>query len=145
MATIGLDKLFYAPITEDENEVTLEQSSETETKDFKVTYDENIDAGRATVTITGEGNYSGTIERTFEIKAKKVNVVWTNTSLVFNRTYQKPTATAESGVSGEQIKLEVSGEQMHIKYITDNNNTSSQKVNSNNPLEGLGIDINIID
>ena len=44
----------------------------------------------------------------------------------------------------EKIVYEVSGQQMHIKYITDNNNTSSPKTN-NNPLEGLGIDINIID
>ena len=44
----------------------------------------------------------------------------------------------------EKIVYEISGEQMHIKYITDNNNTSSPKTN-NNPLEGLGIDINIID
>ena len=44
----------------------------------------------------------------------------------------------------EKIVYEVSGEQMHIKYITDNNTTTSQKTN-NNPLEGLGIDINIID
>lgn len=39
-------------------------------KDFKVTYTNNTNAGEATVTIEGIGNYEGTITKTFEIKKK---------------------------------------------------------------------------
>ena len=37
--------------------------------DYTVSYANNVNAGTATVTVTGKGNYSGTVTKTFEIKA----------------------------------------------------------------------------
>ncbi|MDO4356922.1 MAG: hypothetical protein Q4E13_10480, partial [Clostridia bacterium] len=42
-----------------------------EGEDYVVTYEDNRNAGTATVTITGIGNYSGTLTVTFAIKEKK--------------------------------------------------------------------------
>lgn len=48
------------------------------TKDYTVVYDNNIAAGTATITVTGTGNYTGTVTKTFEI----VNSVYYTTGLV---------------------------------------------------------------
>lgn len=48
-----------------ENETAL-----TENADYTLTYENNKNAGTATVKITGMGNYSGTAERTFHISPK---------------------------------------------------------------------------
>ncbi len=37
--------------------------------DYEVTYDKNINAGTAKLTITGKGRYSGTVKKTFKIQA----------------------------------------------------------------------------
>ena len=39
--------------------------------DYTVSYDNNINAGTAKVTVTGKGNYKGTVTRTFTITIKK--------------------------------------------------------------------------
>ena len=46
-------------------EVTIEGL--TEKQDFEVSYSSNLNVGTATVTITGKGNYTGKIEKTFSI------------------------------------------------------------------------------
>ena len=38
--------------------------------DYTVTYGSNVNVGIATITITGKGNYTGTLKRTFEINPK---------------------------------------------------------------------------
>ncbi|WP_415929272.1 hypothetical protein [Zhenpiania hominis] len=40
--------------------------------DYKVTYKNNKNVGKATLTITGQGNYTGTITKTFIVKPRKV-------------------------------------------------------------------------
>lgn len=47
----------------------------TKDKDYKVTYTNNVNAGTAKVTVTGIGNFSGTITKTFTIKPVIVNPV----------------------------------------------------------------------
>ena len=49
--------------------VTLDGKTLT-ASNYTVTYSDNIKAGTATVTITGKGNYQGTLSRTFTIKEK---------------------------------------------------------------------------
>ena len=50
--------------------------------DYTVTYEDNVNVGTASVTITGKGNYTGTITKTFKINPKKVNP----TSIKLNAT-----------------------------------------------------------
>ena len=48
--------------------VTLNGATLTENTDYTVSYANNVNVGTATVTITGIGNYTDSIERTFTIK-----------------------------------------------------------------------------
>ena len=51
--------------------VTLDGKKLAANTDYKVTYQKNKNIGTATVTITGAGNYTGTVTKTFTIRAKK--------------------------------------------------------------------------
>ena len=51
--------------------VTLNGKKLAANTDYKVTYQKNKNIGTATVTITGAGNYTGTVTKTFTISAKK--------------------------------------------------------------------------
>ena len=48
------------------------------------------------------------------VTAKEIAVVWSNTSLTYNGESQAPTATAETGVAGENVTLEVSGAAVEV-------------------------------
>jgi hypothetical protein len=50
--------------------VTLDGTTLTENTDYVLTYAHNIDVGTATVTVTGAGNYTGTVAQTFEIATR---------------------------------------------------------------------------
>ncbi len=92
--------------------VTL-KDGDTELKvgtDYTITYASNTDAGTASVTVTGAGNYSGTLNKTFSILPLEVAVTWTNTDLTYTGKALAPTAEA-AGVDGETLNLTVSGEQ----------------------------------
>ncbi|SNS75574.1 The GLUG motif-containing protein, partial [Belliella buryatensis] len=54
-------------VTVKDGEVILEEGV-----DYEVTYTDNTDAGTATVTVTGIGNYAGTLTSTFEIESKSL-------------------------------------------------------------------------
>ena len=72
--------------------VYLEKNSAVlaENKDFKVTYKNNINAGTATVIITGIGKYTGKVEREFIIKkaAQELNIPINILQLVVGETIQ---------------------------------------------------------
>lgn len=68
--------------------------------DYTVEYSNNTNAGKATATITGKGNYKGTVSKDFTISAKPLtdNMVTLNkTSSEFNGENQKPTVTVKDG------------------------------------------------
>jgi len=50
----------------------------------------------------------------FTIEVKEIAVVWTNKTLTYNGLAQAPTAEAKTGVTGETIVLEVSGNQTNV-------------------------------
>lgn len=54
--------------------VTLHTKVLTEKSDYTVTYQNNVNAGTATVTVTGEGIYSGSASALFTIHPRKVDV-----------------------------------------------------------------------
>ena len=58
--------------------------------DIKVKYRNNLNAGTAAVIITGIGDYTGTITKTFKInKAKNPMLTWRDTEAVFSKTLKK--------------------------------------------------------
>ena len=53
--------------------VTLDGKELVEGEDYSVAYTNNKNVGVATVTVTGEGQYAGTVEKTFSIVAKELD------------------------------------------------------------------------
>ena len=66
----------------------------TEGTDYDVAYADNINAGTASVVITGRGNYEGTVTKTFTIK-KASNTI---TATSFTKTYSTVAQTFSLGV-----------------------------------------------
>ena len=65
--------------------------------DFTVSYSDNIDVGTATVTITGQGNYTGSMTRTFTITNARIPAVITAKSVTLNQSTKKTSVfTAET-------------------------------------------------
>ena len=67
---------------------------------YDVSYSNHVNAGTATVTITGKGNYQGSVSTTFEILPKPVSsemMAFTPASFVYNGVVQKPAVTVNDG------------------------------------------------
>ena len=67
--------------------------------DYKITYTNNINAGTASVTITGKGNYSGKIVKKFtinQINLSKAKITLSKTKYSYNGSYLKPSVTVKN-------------------------------------------------
>ncbi len=62
--------------------LTHEGNKLVQNKDYTVTYSNNVKSGTATITITGMGNYTGTITKSFTIKAAAVSKPQNNTTSI---------------------------------------------------------------
>ena len=95
--------------------VTVKYGSTTLTlnTDYTVTYTNNINAGTATVTVTGKGTYSGTKTATFTISGKSISSA--TVSSISNQAYTgsaiKPSVTVKDGT-----KLLTSGTDYTVSY-----------------------------
>ena len=72
--------------------------------DYTVTYTNNKNAGTATVTVTGKGNYSGTKKATFTIARvdlSKATIKLTGTKYTYNGKDKKPGVTATIKLSSK--------------------------------------------
>ena len=88
-ATVTLEKTSYAyDGTEKQPSVVVKDDSTTliNGTDYTVSYSNNVNVGTATVTITGKGNYSGTISKTFTISAKQRSFLWNQDNWNFNNS-----------------------------------------------------------
>ena len=75
--TLGTDTVIYSgeAQTPAVSSVVLDNMTLTENTDYTVSYENNVDAGTATVIITGAGeNYNGSVTKTFTITKKPVTV-----------------------------------------------------------------------
>lgn len=68
---------------------------------FTTAYSNNVDASNtATVTVTGSGNFTGAVDKTFVITPKSVTsdmIKFDKENFVYDGTNQKPTVTAKDG------------------------------------------------
>ncbi len=76
----------------------------TKDTDYKVAYSDNINIGTATVTIEGQGNYTGTLEETFTIAAINIStsgytITLSGDSFVYDGTEKTPNVTVSNGSS----------------------------------------------
>lgn len=82
------------------SEVILTPSTATVAGDYTVAYSDNKNAGTATITVTGKGNYDFTQTKTFSIAKKAMTndmVTLTPTAFTYNGNIQKPTVTVSDG------------------------------------------------
>lgn len=95
--TIDVDDCTYTGLAQEpEVKVTFDGNVMTKDTDYTVSYDDNTDAGEATVTITGEGNLIGSSTKTFKIAPIKLtaeNVSVENAT--FNGMEQEPYVTVK--------------------------------------------------
>lgn len=98
-AIVKLDAESYSyDGTAKEPSVTVKDGDKTlvEGTDYKVVYKDNIKAGTAKVTITGIGNYSGTVEKNFSINKANIDsaaVTLSNTQYTYDGTAKTPEVT----------------------------------------------------
>ena len=91
--------------------------------DYTVSYEGNINAGEATVTISGTGNYTGTATKTFTIAPKAINVKSITVDpipdqqLEEGKSSYKPTVTVKDG--GVTLTCE---QDYKLAYEYENNN-----------------------
>ena len=92
-----------------------------EDKDYTVTYSNNTNAGTATATVTGKGNYTGSVSKNFTIN--KASRYVTFTPYQFTRTFGDPDFTIVPTTSGGGI-LSYSSNDISIATV----NSSTGKV-----------------
>ncbi|MBR4554652.1 MAG: hypothetical protein IKO27_03565 [Ruminococcus sp.] len=87
--------------------------------DYTVSYSNNTFAGTATIAVTGKGNYSGTVKRTFTVKPLSLTSGYASVSIPYSSyTYSGKAQTPEvtlKFVSGD-TKLTIPGAQYSVSY-----------------------------
>lgn len=78
--------------------------------DYKITYTGNRNAGTAVITITGIGNYTGKITRTFVINPRPVILEWHPDAFVYNGKEHAVLATISNLVNGDIVRVESTGD-----------------------------------
>ena len=85
--------------------------------DFTVGYKDNTEPGTATLTVTGKGNYSGSVSKAFKITARAINDV--------------DVTVPDTVFTGEQVKPDVVVSYGNYQFISDSDYTLSFKDNIN--------------
>ena len=90
MVTLGETEVTYNGQAQ---EPTVTADGLTEGTDYTVAYSNNVNVGTATVTVTGKGNYTGTIEKTFQIKPATLTVTPPTAALSYGQKLSDSTLT----------------------------------------------------
>ena len=86
---------------------TVEYSTKNSTKNFK-------DVGTIEVTITGKGNYSGTVTRTYKITPKEYTVTTGNATKTYSGTALTAGGKVSGIVKGETVEFTITGSQTSV-------------------------------
>ena len=100
-----------------------------EDTDYTLSYTAAVNAGTVTVTITGIGNYEGTVNTSYEITPRKVIMTSADDTKVYDGNALTKNKVTESGngfVEGEGATYDVTGSQTDVGF---SNNTFSYKLN----------------
>ena len=83
--------------------------------DYELTYSGNTtDAGTVTVTVTGQGNYAGSVERAYRITPAPLTVSTPSASRVYNGNALTAAGTISGFVNGESAPFETTGSQTEV-------------------------------
>ena len=81
--------------------VTVKRGTTTlkKNRDYTVSYTGNVNAGVATITVTGKGNYTGITQKTFKINPKNIAncAITVPQGVVYNGEAQTPKVTVKNG------------------------------------------------
>ena len=87
----------------------------TEGVDYELAYSENTtDAGGVTVTVTGKGNYAGSVDVTYRITPAPLTVSTPSASRVYNGKPLTAAGTISGFVNGESAPFETTGSQTEV-------------------------------
>ena len=87
----------------------------TEGVDYELTYSGNTtDAGTVTVTVTGRGNYAGSVERAYRITPAPLTVSTPSASRVYNGNALTAAGSVSGFVNGESAPFETTGSQTEV-------------------------------
>lgn len=110
--------------------VSLDGKQLKKNTDYILDYTDNVDAGTATVKITGTGNYNKSVETTFVIKPadiSKAAITLRETELPYTGEAVTPSVTKLSVQSGDAVESITDLTSFVIKY-SDNINAGTAKV-----------------
>ena len=92
--------------------------------DYTVKYQNNLNAGTATVTLTGKGNYSDSVSKTFTIEPKSITpVVTVSGDYTYTGSAITPAYTVE--ITKGDLKL---GDDQYTVELSDNTNAGTGKI-----------------
>ena len=97
------DKTEHKPVVSITDNLSGEEVALVGNDDYTVAYSDNINTGTAKVNITGKGNYSGKIEKTFTINKRPVTVTPDNKNVEYGSADVALTYTAEGLVEGDKL------------------------------------------
>ncbi len=98
------------PTVQDKTQNDLEKD-----KDYTITYSrDTTNVGKVTVTIEGTGNYTGTIERTYNIKPATLKVVTPSKSKTYDGNELTAEGTLTGLVNGETVEFKTTGSQTSV-------------------------------
>ncbi len=84
--------------------------------DYTVAYENNTNAGTGTVTVTGKGNYKGTLTKEFTITPAAIGkVTLESTKMTYTGKALKPKVTVTASVGGKTVTL-IKGTDYTVKY-----------------------------
>ncbi|MCD7840157.1 MAG: fibronectin type III domain-containing protein [Erysipelotrichaceae bacterium] len=93
--------------------------------DYTVSYSNNTKVGTATVTITGKGNYTGTVNKTFKINAKSISkftATLSTSTYTYDGKVKKPSVTLKNG------STTISSSNYTVTYASGRKNVGTYKV-----------------
>lgn len=97
--------------------------------DYDVSYSNNIDAGTATITITGKGSYGGSISKTFIIQKANGTGTVTINGWSANQTPNVPNATSETnGTNNIKVEYKLKNASDSTYSVTAPTNTGTYTV-----------------
>lgn len=83
--------------------------------DYRVSFSEDVkNVGTVTVTVTGKGNYNGTVERTYQITPATLTVTTPSKSDVYNGKALTAEGTISGFVNGETAAFATTGSQTEV-------------------------------
>ena len=105
-------------------------------QDLHLNVPDNRNVGTHTMTATALSNPNYVLPevktQTITITPKEVSLTWTNTSLTYNGSVQKPTATAGGLITGDECAVTVSGEQTNANTGTATYTATASALSNSN-------------